>query len=170
MPDLLCCRANTKTTLQSNYSPIKFLFVCFFVFLLMLLILFFFKLYNIVLVLPNIKMNPPQVYLCSPSWTLLPPSSPYQPSGLSQCKALFLVSFQYLRSRGKIFSDSFFSFVFSPLLIFTWQTVPQSVKSKDFSWNTQVIVFFFFSCPGFSILVLFTCFLPLALFSFFFLF
>ena len=28
---------------------------------------FFFKLYNIVLVLPNIKMNPPQVYLCSPS-------------------------------------------------------------------------------------------------------
>ena len=34
---------------------------------------FIFKLYNIVLVLPNIEMNPPQVYLCSPSWTLLPP-------------------------------------------------------------------------------------------------
>ena len=29
-----------------------------------------------VLVLPNIKMNPPQVYMCSPSWTLLPPPSP----------------------------------------------------------------------------------------------
>ena len=28
---------------------------------------FIFKLYNIVLVLPNIKMNPPQVYPCSPS-------------------------------------------------------------------------------------------------------
>ena len=28
---------------------------------------FIFKLYNIVLILPNIKMNPPQVYLCSPS-------------------------------------------------------------------------------------------------------
>ena len=28
---------------------------------------FIFKLYNIVLVLPNIKMNPPQVYMCSPS-------------------------------------------------------------------------------------------------------
>ena len=27
---------------------------------------FFFKLYIIVLVLPNIKMNPPQVYMCSP--------------------------------------------------------------------------------------------------------
>ena len=38
---------------------------------------FFFKLYNIVLVLPNIEMDPPQVYLCSPSWTLLPPPSPY---------------------------------------------------------------------------------------------
>ena len=30
-------------------------------------------------------MNPPQVYLCSPSWTLLPPPSPYHPSGSSQC-------------------------------------------------------------------------------------
>ena len=30
-------------------------------------------------------MNPPQVYMCSPSWTLLPPSSPYPPSGSSQC-------------------------------------------------------------------------------------
>ena len=28
-------------------------------------------------------MNPPQVYLCSPSWTLLPPPSPYPPSGSS---------------------------------------------------------------------------------------
>ena len=55
-------------------------------------ILFFFfefyfilKLYIIVLVLPNIKMNPPQVYMCSPSGTLLPPPSPYHPSGSSQC-------------------------------------------------------------------------------------
>ena len=31
---------------------------------------FIFKLCNIVLVLPNIEMNLPQVYLCSPSWTL----------------------------------------------------------------------------------------------------
>ena len=49
------------------------------------LIYFIFKLYNIVLVLPNMEMNPPQVYLCSPSWTLLPPPSPYHPSGSSQC-------------------------------------------------------------------------------------
>ena len=37
------------------------------------LINLFFKLYNIVLVLPYINMNPPQVYTCSPSWALLPP-------------------------------------------------------------------------------------------------
>ena len=30
-------------------------------------------------------MNPPQVYMCSPSWTLVPPPSPYHPSGSSQC-------------------------------------------------------------------------------------
>ena len=53
---------------------LSFFFVC-----------FIFKLYNIVLVLPNIEMNPPQVYLCSPSWTLIPPPSPYPPSGSSQC-------------------------------------------------------------------------------------
>jgi len=50
-----------------------------------ILFYFIFKLYNIVLVLPNIKMNPPQVYLCSPSWTLLPPPSPHPPSVSSQC-------------------------------------------------------------------------------------
>ena len=38
-----------------------------------LVVFFFFKLYNNVLVLPNIEMNLPQVNPCSPSWTLLPP-------------------------------------------------------------------------------------------------
>ena len=37
------------------------------------------------MVLPNIKMNPPQVHMCSPSWTLLPPPSLYHTSGSSQC-------------------------------------------------------------------------------------
>ena len=54
-------------------------------FLFLFLFYFIFKLYIIVLVLPNIKMNPPQVYMCSPSRTLLPPPSPYHPSGSSQC-------------------------------------------------------------------------------------
>ena len=35
--------------------------------------------------MPYIKMNLPQVYMCSPSWTLLPHPSPYHPSGSSQC-------------------------------------------------------------------------------------
>ena len=42
-----------------------------------------FLLYNIVL--PYINMHPPRVYTCSPSWTPLPPASPYHPSGSSQC-------------------------------------------------------------------------------------
>ena len=37
------------------------------------------------MVLPYINMNPPQVYTCSPSWTLLPPPFPYHPSGSSLC-------------------------------------------------------------------------------------
>ena len=39
-------------------------FCCFFFFFKFY---FIFKLYNIVLVLPNIEMNPPRVYICSPS-------------------------------------------------------------------------------------------------------
>ena len=48
---------------------------------------FFFLLYNIVLVLPYINMHPPRVYMCSPSWTPLPPPSPYNPSGSFQCNS-----------------------------------------------------------------------------------
>ena len=64
-----------------DYFNIYFYFIYLFIFKFY----FIFKLYNIVLVLPNIEMNLPQVYLCSPSWTLLPPPSPYHPSGSSQC-------------------------------------------------------------------------------------
>ena len=47
---------------------------------------FFLKilLHNIVLVLPYIDLNPPWVYMCSPSWTPLQPPSPSHPSGSSQ--------------------------------------------------------------------------------------
>ena len=37
------------------------------------------------MVLPYINMNLPRVYMCSPSWTPLPPPSPYHPSVSSQC-------------------------------------------------------------------------------------
>ena len=46
---------------------------------------YYFLLYNIVLVLPYINMHPLWVYTCSPSWTPLPPPSPYHLSGSSQC-------------------------------------------------------------------------------------
>ena len=49
------------------------------------ILLFFFSLYNIVLVLPHINMNLPQAYTCSPPWTPLPPPSLYHPSRSSQC-------------------------------------------------------------------------------------
>ena len=110
-PDSWCCNSNTKeeilfprlgepqlfspkffwligwvppTFVDGNlfYSVFTDLHVNFFLFFKFY---FIFKLYIIVLVLPNIKMNPSQVYMCSPSWTLLPPPSPYHPSGSSQC-------------------------------------------------------------------------------------
>ena len=62
-----------------------FFLFCFFLTFYFFLFHFIFKLYNIVLVLPNIEMDLSQVYTCSPSWTLLPPPSPYHPSGSSQC-------------------------------------------------------------------------------------
>ena len=72
------------THIFSNLNQItKFLFFIYFFYFLFLN--FIFKLYNIVLVLPYIEMNPPQAYTCSPSWTFLPPPSPYHPSGSSQC-------------------------------------------------------------------------------------
>jgi len=38
-----------------------------------------------VVVLPYINLNLPQVYMCSPSCTTFPPPYPYHPSGSSQC-------------------------------------------------------------------------------------
>ena len=48
---------------------------------------FLFLLYNTVLVLPYIDMNPPWVYMSSQSWTPHPPPSPYHLSGSSQCNS-----------------------------------------------------------------------------------
>ena len=63
------------SSLLKKFGPIIFFF----------LVLFIYLLYNIVLVLPYIDMNPPWVYMCSPSWTPLPAPSPPHPSGSSQC-------------------------------------------------------------------------------------
>ena len=76
------------TSMLLSQMPEYIYFFCCFVFCFLIYFFkfyFIFKLYIIVLVLPNIKMNPPQVYMCCPSWTLLPPPSPYHPYGSSQC-------------------------------------------------------------------------------------
>ena len=74
--NLFLCPLSSLVTVSLFSTSVTLCFIFFY---------FIFKLYIIVLVLPNIKMNPPQVYMCSPPWTLLPPPSPYHPSGSSQC-------------------------------------------------------------------------------------
>ena len=73
-----------------------------------ILFYFIFKLYNIVLVLPNIEMNLPQVYVCSPSWTLFPPPSSYHPLGHPSAQALVDHSFSSKEQASSNFI-SFFS-------------------------------------------------------------
>ena len=63
---------------SGNSDSLTSFFNLSFIYLLILL-------YNIVLVLRYIDMNPSWVYTCSPSWNPLPPSSPSHPSGSSQC-------------------------------------------------------------------------------------
>ena len=46
---------------------------------------YFILLYNTVLVLPYIDMNPPRVYMSSQNWTPLPPPTPCHLSGSSPC-------------------------------------------------------------------------------------
>ena len=72
--------SSTWTETSRCYKLSLFLF-----FKTLLINLFMFLLYSIVLVLPYINMNLPQVHTCSPSWTPLPPPSPYHSSGSSQC-------------------------------------------------------------------------------------
>ena len=91
----LSCRAGSPGEGRSRFmSHVEDTF--FFLHFLVLLFFFFLNLnlfiltrgqllYNIVLVLPYINMNPPRVYTCSLYWTPLPPPSPYHPSGSSQC-------------------------------------------------------------------------------------
>ena len=60
-------------------------FFCFFFFCCLFLFIFFkfyfiFRLYITVLVLPNIKMNPPQVYMCSTQMTIISTTAGRNPS------------------------------------------------------------------------------------------
>ena len=71
--------------LSNLFFFLIFFRVSFFFNLNLFILLGGYLLYNIVLVLPYINMNLPQVCMCSSSWTSLPPPSPYHPSGSSQC-------------------------------------------------------------------------------------
>ena len=77
------CIADRCFTLWATNSPLYIYISSFFFF--SSFISLFILLYNFVLVLPYTDLNPPWVYMCSPSWTPLPPLSPSHPSGSSQC-------------------------------------------------------------------------------------
>jgi len=70
---LWCLRLFGQYFFLETFLPLLLLFFFFWMLRFFFKFYFIFKLYIIVLVLPNIKMNPPQVYMCSPSRTLLPP-------------------------------------------------------------------------------------------------
>ena len=73
----LCCpRDSQESSPTAQFKSIFFFQILFY--------LFIYLLYNIVLVLPYINLNLPQVYTCSKSRTPFPPPSPYHPSGSSQ--------------------------------------------------------------------------------------
>ena len=116
----------------------------FYFFLFFFKFYFIFKLYIIVLVLPNIKMNLPQVYMCSPSWTLLPPPSPFHPSMSSQCtspKHPVLCIEPGLATRfihdilNKLRAESLQS---CPILCNPWTVAHQAPLSLGFFKNTGV--------------------------------
>ena len=64
--------------MYAHWWAFYFFFVFFFNF-------YFILLYNTVLVLPYIDMNPPWVHMHSQTWTPLPPPTPYHLSGSSLC-------------------------------------------------------------------------------------
>ena len=73
----LRCRVYSESSFYSFFFLFTYLlfFICF---------IYLFTL-QYCIGLPYIDMNPPWVYMCSPSWTPFPSPSPSQPSGSSQC-------------------------------------------------------------------------------------
>ena len=82
------CLHNFKHPVE-YFSHLWSYFILFFIYFLLQFFLnfyfYFILLYNTVLVLPYIDMNPPRVYMSSQSWTPLPPPTPYHLSGSSPC-------------------------------------------------------------------------------------
>ena len=75
-----------KILYRIGITSLNFFFLfAFLIFIYLFIFIGGYLLYNIVLVLPYINMNPSQVYTCSPSWTSLPSPFSYLPHGSSQC-------------------------------------------------------------------------------------
>ena len=66
-PQSLCLPCRQSCNRRERGKAQLFFFSFLFYFLFYFNFILFFNLYIIVLVLPNIQMNPPQVYMCSPS-------------------------------------------------------------------------------------------------------
>ena len=73
------------STRWHRFGSSRLLYCLFFFFFFLNFNFYFILLYNTVLVLPYIDMNPPRVYMRSQTWSPLPPPSPQHPSGSSPC-------------------------------------------------------------------------------------
>ena len=79
---------NDENSLNINYlhtTSLSLVFLLFIFFLILNFYFYFILLYNTVLVLAYIDMNPPRVYMSSQTWTPLPPPTPHHPSRSSPC-------------------------------------------------------------------------------------
>ena len=79
------CYDCEKQNEKQNRALFFLLFVLAYLFFFNWLIYFNWRLVTILWFLPYTEMNQPWVYMCSPSWTPLPPPFPSHPSGSSQC-------------------------------------------------------------------------------------
>ena len=114
---------------------------------------FIFKLYSIVFVLPNIEMNPPQVYLCSPSWTLLPPTLPlgrpsapapsiqYRASNLDWRLVSYMYNFIFrlhnILGIGLFFSLHVQHTLWGEVIAIDWRITPWTVIVKQVSGDEE---------------------------------
>ena len=81
-------------------------------------------------------MNPPQIYMCSPSWTLLPPPSPYHPSGLSPTSRFLSFPFWQKLSRLSVFWSPYPIYASGTVISFEIQHFTRITKwSKSCLWN-----------------------------------
>ena len=83
--------------------------------------------------MPNIKINQPQVYMCSPSWTLLPPPPHTLPLGHPSAPA---PSIQYRASNLDWWLISYMIFyMFQCHSPQSSHPLPLPQSPKDFFWN-----------------------------------